>query len=174
MGYFLCLQKCVKKSLLYRGYITESEGKYLIPIKIRGDDPEGNIVTCSDGSAILANNNEYDSNYKMIDKDYAGVYKTRKGKFFVSNQEGQGAILKMITGDEAENIYRQMSRKIIISENLFLTPSEAKKRSTLEMLDQWEIKRPERERRERIEEIKKQPYWWLEYPEFADDVRDFD
>ena len=172
MGYFLCLKKCFKKCLLYRGYVLEdTAGKYLIPLEIQSK-PEGEIQTFVNGSAILANNVEYNFKGRLIETDYQGVYKTGT-KFFTIQQKGQRATLSSVSVDEAREIWNRMPRKVVVNPNVFCDPREVKKRNIKDILLQAEETRPQREYEERVREIKKQPYWWLEHPEFAEDIIDF-
>ena len=174
MSYFLCRNKCFKGYLLYRGYVFKSDipGKYLISLSIQGK-PEGEILTFVNGSIILANNDEYDRNRKLIDKDYEGVYKTGK-EFFVVRQKGQSAFLKMVSKAEAEEIYYRMPR-IVKNQNVFLSPEEVHQRNVKnfkDILAQAESERPQREYEERVREAKKEPYWWITNPWLEDDTAD--
>ncbi len=139
MGYYLCLKRCFKKYLLYRGYVLEYKpGKYLIPLAIQSK-PEGEIQTFVNGSIILSNNNEYDFKRKLIDRDYEGVYKTGESEYFIVTQKGQEAVLKMITRDEAKKLWYELPNKVIKNDDVFLDSLEAKKMNAREIIERWEL-----------------------------------
>ena len=139
MGYYLCLKKCFKKYLLYRGYVLEDTlGKYLIPLAIQSK-PEGEIQTFVNGSIILSNNNEYDFKRKLIDRDYEGVYKTGESEYFIVTQKGQEAVLKMVNRDEAEKVWYEMTNKVVKNKYIFCNPAEVKRRNVQEIIERWEL-----------------------------------
>ena len=174
--YYLCLKRLFREYLLYRGSIAEFPdilSKYLIPVRIH-DRPEGGIRTFFNGSVILANNDQCDSNGKLIDVDYAGIYKTVESAFFLVQQKRREATLKAVGRDEAEKMWYKMPHKLITNEDVFLDPREVNERNVRYILKMAEETQPQREYEERVKKIKKQPYWWLLNPWLADDARDFD